>query len=558
MSARFRFAFLAITLLGGCATSEDQAELPPPKRPPDANTFLDTAEGGTGDTSVAEDSAADTTTGEDVGTCEPLTTENRGCGKCGTQTRTCASSGTWNEWSICTGEKTFSSCTIGEVRATDCGKCGTQKDTCDTTTCEWVTGVCLGEPPSACTKGETDTSTASCPTAGEVRTRTCTDKCVWGAYGDCTLPKGWIKMSAAPTTMDARYFATGVWTGTEAILWGGYGTYVSPTYTKRTGAAYNLASDAWRAIALPPTTFPGRYNHTAVWTGSKMIVWGGNDYSSGYRNDGASYDPTADSWTTLATTTLAARHFHGAVWSTTTNEMLVWGGYGSSCTGTYCADGAAYDPATNAWTPIPAAPIAGRWKHTMVWTGTELIVWGGQNGAGYLRDGARYDPKTKIWIKFADPPALFEGRIENAAVWSGKELIVWGGVGAYVSPTYGKNDGARYLPGGSWTRFTVPMDDIMGTGTQSTRQAVQSWYGNGKLYVWSGGLGTSTGSTIAQTGGATYDPLTDKWTTLDVMGAPTSRSRAAVVWTGKEAIIWGGSNYTGGSTYYNDGIVYRP
>lgn len=552
MSARLRFALLALTLLGGCATSEEQAELPPPKRPPDANTFLDTAEVGQLDTSVSDDSAT-----TDSGSCEPLTSENRACGRCGTQTRTCSSGGSWNEWATCGGEKSFSSCSIGDVRVTDCGKCGTQKDECNPVTCEWSNGACLGEPTTACTKGELDTSTASCPVAGEVRTRTCGDKCVFGAYGECTLPKGWIKMAAVPAGFDGRYFHSSVWTGTEMLVWGGYGTYVASTYGRRNGAAYNLGGNSWRTMALPASTFPARYNHTAVWTGSKMVVWGGYDSSAGYRNDGAIYDPVADSWTLAAASTLSARHFHSAVWSTTTNEMIVWGGFGSSCAGSYCADGASFDPATGMWTALPAAPIGGRWKHTMVWTGSEFIVWGGQGTGGFLRDGARYDPKTKIWTKFADPPIELEGRIENAAVWSGKELLIWGGYGAYVASTYGKSDGGRYLPGGSWSRFTVPKDDIFATGTLATRQAVQAWYGNGKLFLWSGGLGNST-STAAVAGGASYDPLTDKWTTLDVMGAPANRARATVVWTGKEAIIFGGASSTGGSTFYADGIVYRP
>jgi N-acetylneuraminic acid mutarotase len=557
MSARLRFAILAISLFGGaCATSEEQQELPPPKRPPDANTFIDTSYDSTMTETEVTDSISDSTAGE-TETCTPLTTENRACGKCGTQTRTCSSGGVWNEWSVCTGEKSFSSCSIGDVRVNDCGKCGTQKDICDPVSCEWSAGACLGEPVGACTKGETDTSTASCPTAGEVRTRTCTDKCVWGAYGDCTLPKGWIKMSAVPTGFDGRIHHSAVWTGTDMIVWGGYGTYVSPNYGRRNGASYNLASDTWKNIALPPSTVVARYNHTAVWSGSKMIVWGGNDYSTGYRNDGAIYDPSTDTWTTAAATTLAARYFHAAVWSTTTNEMIVWGGYGSLCAGTYCGDGAAFDPATGTWTTLPAAPIAGRWKHTMVWTGTELIVWGGQGAAGYLRDGARYDPKTKIWTKFADPPAELEGRIDFASVWNGKELLVWGGYGTYLSPSYGKSDGARYLPGGSWTRFTVPMDDIFATGTVATRHAIPAWYGNGKLYLWSGANGNSS-SGAALTGGVSYDPATDKWTTLDVMSAPTARARATVVWTGKEAILFGGGSTASGSTYYADGAVYRP
>jgi len=46
----------------------------------------------------------------------------------------------------------------------------------------------------------------------------------------------------------------------------------------------------------------------------------------------------------------------------------------------------------------------------MVWSGTEMIVWGGQTGSSiYARDGWRYDPKTGGWTKFADPPTELLG-----------------------------------------------------------------------------------------------------------------------------------------------------
>ena len=35
---------------------------------------------------------------------------------------------------------------------------------------------------------------------------------------------------------------------------------------------------------------PGRERHTAVWTGSEMIIWGGNDRTTGF-NDTFSYFP---------------------------------------------------------------------------------------------------------------------------------------------------------------------------------------------------------------------------------------------------------------------------
>jgi hypothetical protein len=45
-------------------------------------------------------------------------------------------------------------------------------------------------------------------------------------------------------------------------------------------------------------------------------------------------------------------------------------------------DGGRYNPAANSWTAVPTtgAPAA-RDYHTAVWTGSEMIVWGG-NGSG--------------------------------------------------------------------------------------------------------------------------------------------------------------------------------
>jgi N-acetylneuraminic acid mutarotase len=56
-----------------------------------------------------------------------------------------------------------------------------------------------------------------------------------------------------------------------------------------------------------------------------MIIWGGRDISLNLVNTGGRYNPQTDTWS--ATTTVgvpAARDFHAAVW--TGNEMLVFGG----------------------------------------------------------------------------------------------------------------------------------------------------------------------------------------------------------------------------------------
>src|SRR5947208_7247466 len=68
----------------------------------------------------------------------------------------------------------------------------------------------------------------------------------------------------------------------------------------------------------------GRVSHTAVWTGSEMIVWGGEGFDV-FFNTGGKYDPTTDSWTATSTTNAPdARQFHTAIW--TESNMIVWGG----------------------------------------------------------------------------------------------------------------------------------------------------------------------------------------------------------------------------------------
>ena len=104
------------------------------------------------------------------------------------------------------------------------------------------------------------------------------------------------------------------------IVWGGASE--SPIFND--GGKYNPSTNSWVATTI--TGAPdGRANHTAVWTGSEMIVWGGITISAALLNTGGRYNPSTDNW--VATTTTGApdaRHHHTAVW--TGSEMIVWGG----------------------------------------------------------------------------------------------------------------------------------------------------------------------------------------------------------------------------------------
>jgi N-acetylneuraminic acid mutarotase len=113
-----------------------------------------------------------------------------------------------------------------------------------------------------------------------------------------------------------------------------------------------------------------------------MIVWGGMDSSIATLNTGGRFNPTNGTWSATSTGTdvPSGRTRHSAVWTGT--EMIVWGGVSFPAgggDGTLFGDGARYDPTNNTWTAISnvGAPTP-RVDHTAVWTGTEMIVWEGR------------------------------------------------------------------------------------------------------------------------------------------------------------------------------------
>jgi N-acetylneuraminic acid mutarotase len=206
------------------------------------------------------------------------------------------------------------------------------------------------------------------------------------------------------------------------IVWGGYFNDGNDHYLN-TGGRYNPDSDSWAATST--TNAPaGRDYHTAVWSGNEMIVWGGFDGNNRF-NTGGRYNPGTNSWAATSTTSApSARATHSAVWTGT--EMIVWGGFGSD----YLNNGGRYNPNTDSWiaTSFLNAPTA-RTSHTAVWTGNEMILWGGYFFDGndhFLNTGGRYNPSTDGWTatSITDAPS---GRLLHTVVWTGNEMIVWGG-----------------------------------------------------------------------------------------------------------------------------------
>ncbi len=329
----------------------------------------------------------------------------------------------------------------------------------------------------------------------------------------------------------ARSSHTAVWTGTEMIVWGGS----NKAGALNTGGRYTPSTDTWVPVSVGANVPGGRAEHTAIWTGTEMILWGGYDHEVGPLASGGRYNPSTDSWlpTSNGTNRPSQRYVHTAVW--TGSEMVIWGGYNGT---SGLQDGGIYDPATDSWRPVGtngSLPTA-RSEHTAVWTGSKMLVWGGDNpGNAPVNTGGLYDPSTDTWSATAVSAAVI-GRSNHSAVWTGTEMIIWGG----IDSTSSLSSGARYDPVANGWKATAP-----GPDARSGHTAV--WTGS-TMIIWGGHNGVRLNS------GGRYDPTSDSWAVTTTGSAPTARDGHSAVWTGSEMIVWGGNDINEVST----GARYSP
>ena len=196
----------------------------------------------------------------------------------------------------------------------------------------------------------------------------------------------------APTP---RHGHTAVWTGSEMIVWGGFSWAIS---YQNSGARYNPATDTWTATSVAGAP-ERRTAHHATWTGSEMLVWGGS--ATNTFNSGGRYNPLADQWMAMSTAGAPSVVLTGTAF--TGNKFLVWGGMKDYPNATYT--GAAYDLESNTWTPTLATnsfavqmPSA-RYAHAACWTGTEMLIWGGMHGPNNpVADTYGYAPARRFYL----------------------------------------------------------------------------------------------------------------------------------------------------------------
>ena len=255
---------------------------------------------------------------------------------------------------------------------------------------------------------------------------------------------------------------------------------------------------------------------------------------------GAATVLAAGHWSKLPAAPIIGREYAATGW--TGRQMLVWGGQTGPYRERLLGDGAAYTPATNRWSVLPASPLNARTGMASAWTGRELFVWGGYDRIGpksasfrAASDGAVYSPAANTWRKL--PPAPLSPRVYASAVWTGSEVVLIGGQPAVVgAQRTGRVEAA------AWNQSTDTWRRLATIAEPSPRQVLAIYVVNagGTLYTWVlWATYITRGNSATGTQGIDlekYDPAVNRWHRMTTTGDVPAGFNQAPLWTGQEII----------------------
>ena len=158
--------------------------------------------------------------------------------------------------------------------------------------------------------------------------------------------------------------------------------------THRAGAHHSRAGGDLERLPTAPIP-AGGYEYNGVWTGRELLIVGA---ASG-KGAGMAYNPATNTWRRLPSTPGPAETMEGGYTAVWAGRELLGGGLGLD---------AAYNPATNRWRPL------GEWRGNrngvVVWTGRQVLTWGGGCCDDYGAGGSAYTPETDSWERLPQAP----------------------------------------------------------------------------------------------------------------------------------------------------------
>ena len=269
------------------------------------------------------------------------------------------------------------------------------------------------------------------------------------------------------------------------------------------------AGSAWER--LEPGPLEHRDGQVELAAGHLLFVWGGAPNDSANRfGDGATFDPATKQWSALPASPLAPRRDAIAAWTGT--EVVVWGGDERT-------DGAAYNPSSRSWRLLPAAPLEGSRLVGAVWTGREMIVVTATSSAAF-------DPERSAWRDLGSPALELGPTTTTSVVWTGDVVVVLAGA-----------DTLQLDPSdGGWVR---------GPGLPLVPHATSAAWDGERVVAWS----YSSTSSFGAPQSAAYDPTARTWLRLPDLPfslmecQPTTTAVDAVLVAGycDQAAVWDAS-----------------
>ncbi|MFX0065550.1 MAG: Kelch repeat-containing protein [Candidatus Hermodarchaeota archaeon] len=214
----------------------------------------------------------------------------------------------------------------------------------------------------------------------------------------------------------------------KVILFGG----ASTSGFKDDTWIFDYLSNQWTQV-FPNIKPPARHSHPLIYdsTTQKLILFGGYGLDDVLLNDTWVYDYTNNTWTEL-TPTLSpiARYGHPMVYDPVIQKSILFGG--NTWTAGNQNDTWIYDYSSNTWTKLAFSthPSARKWS-SMVYdpTNHQTILFGGASGAeGYLGDTWIYQSSINEWSQIPTSIAP-SGRTLSALAYDSvnQQVILFGG-----------------------------------------------------------------------------------------------------------------------------------
>ena len=198
-----------------------------------------------------------------------------------------------------------------------------------------------------------------------------------------------------------------------------------------------------------------------------------------------------------------ARRNESVVWTGT--EFVVFGG--SDITPTVPAQniaGYAYHAGTDSWRDLPLANgVRDLIGASSVWTGSDILTWGGKTSStAFASFGRRYDPISNQWSLISTQDQL-SVRMNAMTAWTGSQWFVFGGTDGLNSLA----DGRRYLPDQD---IWLPM----ATAPLVARYDAAALVIDGRILVAGGQIQTQ----LSANDYSLYDPTTNTWSASGFAG----------------------------------------